>query len=501
MSLLALQLPNRLRPGPRTPAAEGHALPEVQAQWAYVFSADGQSAGPLRFAPTAALPKADQVVLVLAAADVSWHRARLPKAPAARMRLALLGTLEEQLLEEEDAVHLALAAGASPGHEGWVAAAHAPHLKAALAALEAAGVQVARVASALPPPGGGLRAHFSTQDLATALPWQGLADDHGRVPEEGWAAASAATAAQAADDGTYLTLCTPTGAWHLPLPASGGAPPGPGTQLSGATSGPVISQPTDKPAFKPGSKPAFIPSGKPVHKRTSPGSDLASALRNSLPDAAPADRWTCTPAAAEAAERFMGRPVPVLSPAAYLLECALSATNLRQFELQPRHRGLAALRGVRQQLARREWRTVRTGLWAFAALQLAGLNAVAWSQQQALQVRRLHIDGLLRSTFPNERTVLDAPAQMRAQTQKLRSAAGQPSPGDLEPALAAAASAWPEGKPAVAAIRYEAGRLTLASAGWQEAELAALRQRLHAQGWTVAYTDTLLALQHRAAPP
>lgn len=454
MSLLAIQLPPRRRLGPHAPVADAGAALEVPQLWAHVFSADGRTAGPLRSAAPGELPTADEVVLVVAPSDVSWHRARLPRATAARMRQALLGTLEEQLLEDEVALHLALAAGATPGQQGWVAAAHAPHLRAALAALESAGVRVARITSALPPPGGLLRGHFSTQDSATAQPLASPAATRGAGFE---------TTASGSDHTTFWTLSMAEGAWHLPLHSV--------TTAAGKSRGQSLID----------------------------GGGLAVALRNSLPGPSPDQRWTCTPAAATAARAFLGRPVPVVTAAEHVLETALSATNLRQFELQPQHRGLAALRAVRQ-LGRREWRMVRAGLWALLALQLLGFNAAAWSQQQALQVRRQAIVSLLQSSFPSGRTVLDAPAQMRAQVQLLRAAAGQPGPGDLESALAAAAAAWPEGKPPVTAIRFESARLTLASADWQAADVAALRQRLAANGWTVTFSDPLLALQHQHAP-
>jgi general secretion pathway protein L len=95
------------------------------------------------------LPRADSVVLVLAESDVSWHHIDVPKAPAARLRAALSGVMEEALLDEEDATHLALGPGAvSPGGPGWVAVTHRPRLVAALAALEGSGQGVARVVSA-----------------------------------------------------------------------------------------------------------------------------------------------------------------------------------------------------------------------------------------------------------------------------------------------------------------------------------------------------------------
>jgi general secretion pathway protein L len=95
--------------------------------------------------PASLLPKADSVVAVLADADVAWHRVTLPKAPAARMRAALVGVLEDALLDEPETVHLATAPQAVGGQPAWIAAVHKPWLQAELAALERAQVFVDRV--------------------------------------------------------------------------------------------------------------------------------------------------------------------------------------------------------------------------------------------------------------------------------------------------------------------------------------------------------------------
>jgi hypothetical protein len=112
MSLLVIQLPPRDRLGSRGGAADsasGHRLP---TEWPYTYSADGRVPGASGHAPAALLPKADQCVLVLADADVSWHLVDVPKAPAGKLRDALAGVMEESLLEESEALHFALAADA-----------------------------------------------------------------------------------------------------------------------------------------------------------------------------------------------------------------------------------------------------------------------------------------------------------------------------------------------------------------------------------------------------
>ena len=78
-----------------------------------MLSADGLQVSSHGQAQPSLLPRADSVVAVLAASDVSWQRITLPRAPAAKLRAALGGLLEDQLLEDDDALHLALAPGAA----------------------------------------------------------------------------------------------------------------------------------------------------------------------------------------------------------------------------------------------------------------------------------------------------------------------------------------------------------------------------------------------------
>jgi general secretion pathway protein L len=149
MSLLVLQLPARQRlaagtGGETAPVAVGDA-------WAYAYSEDGQRLSRHGQAPLSLLPKSASVCAVAALSDVSWHRLDLPKSPAAKLRAALGGLLEERLLEDPAELHFALAPGLSGGQNGWVAALHAAHLRETLALLAAQGLAVERLVPALAP--------------------------------------------------------------------------------------------------------------------------------------------------------------------------------------------------------------------------------------------------------------------------------------------------------------------------------------------------------------
>jgi general secretion pathway protein L len=416
MSFLALQLPPRERLAARASGTEasGAAL-KLPTEWGFVLSSDGRTVAQQGTTAPALLPRADHVVLVLAEADVSWHRVDIPKAPQGRVRAALLGVMEEALLEDDDSLHFALAEGSVPGQPGWVAVTNRPRLAAALAALEAAGLSVERVTAANAPgePQEPARGHFfSVGEGANAAPWLALARSDG-------------------------VACL---------------------RLAGA---------------------------------------LARALQ---PEAGSAVRWTATPAAATAAERWLGSPVALMTDAERTLESSQSATNLRQFDLAARHRGTRALREGAKHFFSAEWRPVRVGVLAVLVLQVLGLNVYAWQQRQALAAKRTAMNELLMAAHPGVRTVLDAPLQMQRETERLRTAAGRPGTADLEALLGAAAAAWPDGQGPVQTLRFDPGSLTLAAPGFGEPQLAQFRDRLKGSGFAAELADGRVVVT-RAAPP
>jgi len=163
MSLLVIQIPHRsrLRSGSAESAAPAAAVAKDEVS--YALSPDGLALQSQGQCAIALLPKADTVVAVLADTDVSWHRITLPKAPAARLRAALVGVLEDSVLDDVDLTHFAVAPQASSGQPTWIAAVNRPWLRAELAALERAHVFVDRVVPASwpddPPTG-----HFAETD-------------------------------------------------------------------------------------------------------------------------------------------------------------------------------------------------------------------------------------------------------------------------------------------------------------------------------------------------
>ena len=91
----------------------------------------------------AAAERVTETVVMVGAAQLSWHRVQLPKGVSGnsvRLRPVLEGLLEDQLLDEPSALHFALAPGAAKDAIAWVAVCDKAWLRAGLQALEAAGI-------------------------------------------------------------------------------------------------------------------------------------------------------------------------------------------------------------------------------------------------------------------------------------------------------------------------------------------------------------------------
>jgi general secretion pathway protein L len=146
MSSLIVSLP----PEPASSATE----------WSYVLTPDGRASGEHGKAPAALLPlprgAGAEVVALVPVQALAWHRVDLPRGVAPgtpRLRTALEGLLEEQLLDDADALHFALQPGARPGAPAWVAVCDRAWLRGALQLLDAAGRPVTRIVPEFAPEG------------------------------------------------------------------------------------------------------------------------------------------------------------------------------------------------------------------------------------------------------------------------------------------------------------------------------------------------------------
>lgn len=410
MSTLVLQLPEH----PRLAAQpDGDVVRERRRDYAYVTSDDGIEFEALGEAAAALLPRRSEIIAVVRETDVGWHRVTLPKAPGTKMRQALVGLLEEALLDDVDQVHLAVAPQAVPGQPTWIAAVDKAWLQAELATLEKAGVFVDRVVPAAWP-----------------------------------------------DD-------PPVGHFHAPgYDEQGGTP---GVVLTWAHADGVATLRLD------GSLTRFV-----------------------VPNPAPVTtRWSASPAAAVAAEQWLGAPVTVMPLEQRLLQAGRSLWNLRQFDLARRTRGARAFGDWLRQAMSPHWRPVRWGVAAFVVAHVIGLNLWAWHERRAIDERRSAVQAVVRQAFPRANpgdVQRDAAAVMLRETQALRTLAGKPGDADFEPLLQAAAAAWPNERPPVENLRFEPGRLTLAAAGWSDAQIEQFRNTLRPAGWQVDATEGRLVV-------
>jgi general secretion pathway protein L len=92
------------------------------------------------------------------------------------------------------------------------------------------------------------------------------------------------------------------------------------------------------------------------------------------------------------------------------------------------------------------WQPVRWGVLTLIALQVLGLNALAWRESSTLNAQQASLQNILKTTFPSVTLVIDAPLQMQREVDALQQKSGAASSTDLEPLLAALAGVLPAGQ-------------------------------------------------------
>lgn len=152
-------------PPPPAPSGGDHA-------WA-VWSGDGSKLRAQGSAPPALWPTADELVLGVPAAALSWHQVTLPQGSlggAVRVRAMLAGLLEDHLLDDPEQLHFALQPGARAGAPVWVAVCRRDWLGAGVQAVEGVGRRVTRlVPEFAPQPPGAPPALFAIGEPGAAL--------------------------------------------------------------------------------------------------------------------------------------------------------------------------------------------------------------------------------------------------------------------------------------------------------------------------------------------
>ena len=132
----------------------------ASTEFEYVLTNDGSSIDAHGTAQAALLPlptrAGSEIVAIVPPDLLSWHRVELPKGTSARsprLRALLEGLLEDQLLDEPEALHFAVQPQLRSSGPLWVAACDRGWLRGVLQALEAAERPVARVVPEFAPEG------------------------------------------------------------------------------------------------------------------------------------------------------------------------------------------------------------------------------------------------------------------------------------------------------------------------------------------------------------
>ena len=129
------------------------------------------------------------------------------------------------------------------------------------------------------------------------------------------------------------------------------------------------------------------------------------------------------------------------------------------------------------------YQPVRWGLAVLIALQVIGLNVLAWRERSHLQTQQAALQQILTRTFPNVSLVIDAPLQMQREVDALKQKSGAVSSTDFEPLLAALAQARPAGQTPQQihftnhALRVQGVSLDLTSTGAAQLQAQGLRLR------------------------
>lgn len=422
---------------------------DATTRLAYVCTVDGQVVSGQDAVTIDLLPTdVDDVVAVVPATLLSWHRVRLPAGSVprglrgeramARLRAILGGLLEDELLDDPTDMHLALAPSAINDAPVWVSACHRAWLIAALAALAQAGHPVNRVVPELSP-----------QTLAGSVlvagdshaPWvAGVVRGTSQFAGSNNGGSGNATRDNDADEDCGLLVC--------PL----------------------------NPA-------ALAQLGALAHAHE------AAALPALLAE----------PAVAAQAERLCQRPAVLQPRAQRLLLAAQSDWNLAQFELAGlgrNQRWMGVLTAVQSFVSAPAWRAARLALALLLVVNLIGLNAFALREKALLADQREAVRAVLRETFVNTTVIVDAPLQMAREVAALQRHSSRLAQADLERMLAVLADA--PTAVALDSIDYEANQLRVGAVALGDSQ--ALATHLAAQGLRTVTQGTQWRITAGAKP-
>ncbi|MGZ5181375.1 MAG: type II secretion system protein GspL [Ramlibacter sp.] len=208
------------------------------------------------------------------------------------------------------------------------------------------------------------------------------------------------------------------------------------------------------------------------------------------------------PAVAALAEQVLQHPPRLLPPADRLLSSGQTTWDLAQFEFASGSRARAFKKfstGWAGLLHAPEWRPARWAVVVLLAVQLLGLNAWAWKERSALAAKREASRTILTQTFPQVRTVVDAPQQMEREVAALRQVTGGISGRDLEAMLGVLAAVAPPGAVATG-LEFSGTELRVHGLATSEAQAQPLLQALRSRGYAGSVQGDVLVVKQEGQP-
>lgn len=200
------------------------------------------------------------------------------------------------------------------------------------------------------------------------------------------------------------------------------------------------------------------------------------------------------PALLALASHVLQRPVTPLTQAERMVQVSRSAWDVSK-RLQKRN---MANRGKLEWLQAPRWRLARWAAVLLMAVNLLGLNALAWIDQYQLAAKKKAMQTVLTGSFPNLKTVIDAPVQMAREVRLLEQARAAASAVDLDVMLGVLSRTLPAGQ-TLQGVDYANGQLRVTGLELSADEARALTTRLQAQGYSASLDGLTWLMQLTAS--
>ena len=407
-----------------------------------MVSSDGYQPGEHGEVPDAAallaLASGRELSLILPARVCAWHRVQLPSRALAGRRLlntdsplqALLqNALEDDLLVEPAQLHLAVQKLDGASGACWVLACPRDWLQQVLAQLHEAGLHVERLLSEFGP----------LPDLTEPATGETAASNPGAAGSDDGPVAQLHVTGSPED--AWLTCCTPATVWRL--------------------------------------------------RASSPALELVSAGKHG-------EYWSdlrAEPRVAALAQQLTGQQPSLQNASERWLERLQAGENLAQFDFAylSGQRWKKTIAFALQRLAHApDWRVPRLLLASLLVVNLLGLEAYAWVENQRVRDQKAVLAAQFREAFPTVPLVLAPEEQMSREVSLLRRAAGAPDPQGLDTLLGLVAGL--SGAAGADRVDYEARVLRLHAPGMAPDVLQARSADVRARGYAISADERGLSV-------